>query len=169
MQALLSHSGNAAHTAARRACGPEGHGCEKAVERPRHRLFTRRTRSSQRNMHSIQGAPPPRAQGGNGHATHTGIKATMNDVGKERRNNDAGRSDKTPPLRPNARKRGQKSVFGDAGSVLHVRRDSSGTMPERQCSPSLRGCLFREKGASYGIINMPCSVLHDRFVRNRLR
>lgn len=46
------------------------------------------------------GSTPPRAQGGNGRATHTGIKATMNDVGKERRNNDAGRSDKTPPLAP---------------------------------------------------------------------
>lgn len=44
--------------------------------------------------------PPPERKGGNGRATHTGIKATMNDVGKERRNNDAGRSDKTPPLAP---------------------------------------------------------------------
>lgn len=41
--------------------------------------------------------PPPERKGGNGRATHAGIKATMNDVGEERRNNDAGRSDKTRP------------------------------------------------------------------------
>lgn len=52
---------------------------------------------------------PPRAQGGNGRATHTGIKATMNDVGKERRNNDAGRSDKTPPCARTPESAGRKA------------------------------------------------------------